>query len=283
MTKVVFGDFDVLYQDTGKRTLFILKERCDEVLLTKSTYPVVRSLIGGCAMLVHISHFERIGHFNPGLRYVQDYDMWFRMLHNRQSIYVNELMYTVRNHNLQGTQAQRESMKPEEIKLWEMYVEELSDDEMANIYGSKFLFLFEMWFRINAYQRPSKALCEKLRQEAEVGCVARALEKVFNLVCKGRNLPIAIFGAGVQGLRMYYLLRLTKFGVSYFIDNSLQKKGTEIINSIICKSANDIINEKESLLVIIAIDENADVIRQLDLAGFRYTVTHKQLEEGLKT
>ena len=50
-------------------------------------------------MLIHRSHFERVGMFNPALRYIQDYDLWFRMFRNQRSIYVNKFMYIMRNHS----------------------------------------------------------------------------------------------------------------------------------------------------------------------------------------
>jgi glycosyltransferase involved in cell wall biosynthesis len=282
MRKIVIGDFNRLYQDRGEIVPVILKAVDDERYFTNSVYPVVKGLVGGCALLIHRSHFERVGVFDPDLRCAQDYDLWFKIFHKQKSVYVNELMYTLRDHSAQDEKTKISLFRREEIALWKGYTNKLTDKEMSEIYGSKFLFLLEMWGRMRLYDCNDNELYEKLRQDKKLRRVTKKLKADFNMICAGKDLPISVFGAGYWGLRIYHLLRLCDFDVNCFIDNNPQKHNTEIIDGVLCKSFEEMLNTRNNFLVIIAIQQNAGVLAQLNDAGFPYVITKSQIEKMLR-
>jgi glycosyltransferase involved in cell wall biosynthesis len=281
MRKVVLGDYDSLNQNTGRKTPSILSKMDDERLFTDSVYPVIRGLIGGCALLIHRSHFERVGVFDTKMRYVQDYDLWFRILHKQKSLYVNELMYTVRSHDKQDGRTKALQFHKEEISLWKGYEGRLTDKEMSEIYGSKFFFLLEMWLRILLYGCDDDDLREKLCHDGELEHAAKKLKAALDSVSAGKDLSFSIFGAGPWGLSTYHLLRFFGLEVSFFIDNNPQKQNTEIIDGVLCRSFADTISSRDDVLVIVTVQALAEVLSQLGNAGFQHVITKQRLEKML--
>jgi hypothetical protein len=282
MRKIVLGDFDVLNQDTGERISVILNKIADEYQITNSVFPVVKCLIAGCALLIHRSHFERVGTFNEKMRYVQDYNLWFRMFRKQKSLYVNELMYSVREHGEQDTKTHIIPHRHEEVALWTGYADELSEREMSEIFGSKFLFLFEMWQRMCACGNTNTELYERMLRVKNEQSISPKLKGALTSFGGGKDLVISIFGAGDQGLRTFHLLRVCGAEVHCFIDNNPQKHHTEIIDGVLCQSVNSAHLMKCETLVIVTMDNNADVLAQLNNLGFPYYITKRQLEKHLE-
>ena len=71
--------------------------------LGHSLFPLLRGLINGCSLLIHKSHFERVGLFDEKLRTTGDYDLWFRMFHGAKLIYHDGILVKYRCHLEQDT------------------------------------------------------------------------------------------------------------------------------------------------------------------------------------
>jgi glycosyltransferase involved in cell wall biosynthesis len=279
MKKIVLGDYDILNQDTGKHSLIILKNVADENSITNSVFPVIQSLIAGCVLLIHRSHFERVGKFNPQMHYIQDYDLWFRILRGQKSLYINNSLMSVREHSKQDTKVKATLMHKEETMLWKGYVNTLSDDEMSEIYKSKFLFMFEMNERIQRHDVADKEVHTRLTEEKNLKQIEQKLKKELAEFCGDRTLEISIFGVGYQGLRIYRMLRFCGIDINCFIDNNPQKHNTTIIDGIICNSFDNMSASKHFTLVVVAILDNSIVLKQLINAEFQFIITLSQLEK----
>jgi teichuronic acid biosynthesis glycosyltransferase TuaG len=60
--------------------------------------------INGCTTIIKKNIFDKIGSFNPELRFTHDYDMWFRLLLNGWNIlYLEEALVKFRYHKNSGT------------------------------------------------------------------------------------------------------------------------------------------------------------------------------------
>ena len=151
--------------------------------------------------------------------------------------------------------------------MWKGYTEKLSEREMSEIYGSKFLFLFEMHQLIRLYYNEDNKIYEKLLLEMKLKSID---EKLRN------ELSIFIFGVGAWGLKIYNLLKIIGVKISYFIDNNPQKQGIEIIDGIFCKSVAECIASKDEILVIVAIADNFPVLTQLNNLGFQHVLAKQQ-------
>jgi glycosyltransferase involved in cell wall biosynthesis len=277
MKKIVLGDYDVLHADTGERTSIVLKEASDESLLENSAYPVVRGLIGGCALLIHRSHFGRVGSFDERLQCVQDYDLWFRMFRGQKHLYASGPTYTQRMHGGQDRIRKEETLHREEIGLWKGYVDKLTDGEMSEMYGSKFLFLFEMQQRIRRYDASDNELTAKLREESDARRIPEKMKRAIRVLCHGKDLSICVFGAGNLGLRTHRLLRFCGVSTYAFIDNDPRKHGSEIADGVPCKSFEDAQAAKDAVLVVVAVLADADALAQLRDADFPFVVRQKDL------
>jgi glycosyltransferase involved in cell wall biosynthesis len=277
LTKIVINDYDEYYQDTGVKRSFSLTDDAEESDICNSVFTVVKALIRG-APLIHNSHFERAGLFNPGLLYVQDYDMWFRLARGRRLVYVNKPLYIIRRHSAQATRTKRPQMQIEETRMWKGYTETLSDSEMREIYGGRFLFLFEMWYRMRLSGYEDDGLYGRLaRERADV--VQKLKRAGFSL---DADEEISIFGAGYRGLWTYRLLRLCGASAKRFWDNDPQKHNTAVVDGVLCEPARGLTGAGGRITVIVAIEDGDSVVKQLARAGVTRIVTYRQIEQILR-
>ena len=98
-------------------------------------FPVIKGLIHGCSLLIHRSHFERVGVFDESLRATQDYELWFKMFRNQRLIYIPEPLVMGRIHPTQ-TGFISDKTIPEGEALWTNMLKNLTDDEMRSLDGS---------------------------------------------------------------------------------------------------------------------------------------------------
>lgn len=82
----------------------------------------------GCALLIHRSHFERVGLFNPALRVTQDYDLWFRIGKQATVFGMSERLIQSREHGESGSV--RLDTRKEEYWLFRRAIDDLSDAEL---------------------------------------------------------------------------------------------------------------------------------------------------------
>lgn len=280
MTKPVFGDYELLYQTTGKRVPYILNELDDENRLTRPMYPVIKGRVNGCTVLIHRSHFERVGTFNRTLRCVQDYDLWFRLFGNKKSIYVNEPMCVNRQHDKQGT-VTIPTFNKEVIEMHKEYLRKLTDREVEEIYDSKFLFLFHIWTLIRLRDGDDSEIYEKLCEERDRYRIPDRLKDLLRDALGGRICPVCIFGSGQWGMILFWLLELCGLRVHCFIDNDVKKHDTEVTKGVPCRSLASLTNQKNELLIMVGIQMGKAVVDQLRGEGFPYVLTKRQIDAGL--
>lgn len=109
-------------------------------LLENSLFSVFRGGINGCSLLIHKSHFERVGLFRADLRTTQDYDMWFRMFRGQNLFYTNNSNVLSRVHQEQDSQRLSKSHLKECESLWINMMKCLTDEERIAIDGSVYNF-----------------------------------------------------------------------------------------------------------------------------------------------
>lgn len=108
--------------------------------LEKSVFSLMRGCINGCALLIHKSHFERVGMFNPALPTTQDYELFFRMFRGQTIKFHSGLYVRSRSHEKQGSKKHITPHIIECNQLWISMMEALSDDEKRELDGSTYLF-----------------------------------------------------------------------------------------------------------------------------------------------
>lgn len=101
---IVYANYDLI-NDKGEIYGFTeYEKRHNKRELELSVYPVILGYVNGCALLVHKSHFQRVGEFDESLRITQDNEMWFRIFRNSKIRFCSENVSSKRYHSEQDSQ-----------------------------------------------------------------------------------------------------------------------------------------------------------------------------------
>lgn len=116
-----------------------------EAQLKDPVFLLLHGGIHGCGLLIHKSHFQRVGLFDPSLPTTQDYDLWFRMFRGQKICYMEEVNVLSRSHDEQGSKKQLSAHLDECDKLWIGMMDALSKKEKEDMSGSEYEFYRELW------------------------------------------------------------------------------------------------------------------------------------------
>ncbi|MCL2424829.1 MAG: glycosyltransferase [Oscillospiraceae bacterium] len=117
--------------------------------LNTPLFALFQDAIHGCSLLIHKSHFDRVGIFDVAHKTTQDYDLFFRMMRN-QSFYFHEGLSVIsRSHDEQGSKKVIELHAKECDELWINIMSILSKEEMVQLSGSEVDFYR---FRIRRFE-----------------------------------------------------------------------------------------------------------------------------------
>lgn len=112
-------------------------------------FPVFRCCINGCGLMIHKSHFERIGTFDEKLLTTQDYDFWFRLLRGEQLHFIDDICFYSRSHKAQGSIQLFDRHIEECNALWIRLFNSLTSAEKCAIGGNEYNFLLQERIRFN--------------------------------------------------------------------------------------------------------------------------------------
>ena len=114
-------------------------------------FPVFHCAVNGCTLLIHRSHFKRVGMFDESLPTTQDYDLWFRMMRGQQVLYTNHFDVISREHSGQTSRRMKVEHETECTQLWLRLFGELTDTEMILMGGTKAHFYADMYDHFSKY------------------------------------------------------------------------------------------------------------------------------------
>lgn len=112
--------------------------------------------INGCTTLISKKIFEEVGLFNLEYRTIQDYDMWFRILRKYMPFYIDQVLFTSREHPDQWIHTIGIKDETDLLNVWKREIQYYSIRELywKSIYSritfyKKYLFLYVqmMWVR----------------------------------------------------------------------------------------------------------------------------------------
>ncbi|MCL1829650.1 MAG: glycosyltransferase [Oscillospiraceae bacterium] len=102
-TAVVFSGWAVA-DAKGRETHRVLpSEKYTAKQLSTPLFALMHGMINGCSLLIHKSHFDRVGVFDESLPTTQDYDLWFRIMKSAQIGCRPEALSMTRVHRGQGS------------------------------------------------------------------------------------------------------------------------------------------------------------------------------------
>lgn len=284
MTRVVISDYDVLEYATGACTPFHMHTLYPRKCIENSVFSILQGIVGGCSMLIHKSHFQRVGIFNENLRTTQDYDLWFRMFRRQKLLYVDQCIMTVRVHSRQGSKTIT-SHKKEQEALYRNFIEALAEEEIVEMYGEKSTFYSQLlcllWGgqMMKTYRYVNRLLLKEPIPE-DMSKKLSAFHDALFALSDGTAKKICIFGAGNWGLRLFHELQCRLVQVDFFCDNNPDKHGY-IVEGISCISVEKLMQYKDETLVIVSTVRPESILKQLQELEFPFIVTRQQLVQQL--
>lgn len=286
MTKIVWGCYDYI----DEKSVLVKHKRfndiTDELLATDSIYPVIRGYTSGCTLLIHKSHFERVGLFKQELRHIQDYDMWYRMFYGQRSTFVRPPLYMLRHHGEQDSKKKADAARIEVSNFYFNLIHSAICDEAGRVFGSPYAFYHYMYATMlcSYYMEVAKAALEPLRGESasryRFQC-REAINSLFNKTTRGITRRLCIFCAGVYGLRTYGALHAIDVIVDIFADNDVSKQEKTVVDDVDCISFDALAEIKNDTLVIVANKQSDTVVKQLKSAGFPFVIEKQDVDKVL--
>jgi len=145
-TEIVFAGFDVIDGERRQLNRVLPLERYGRDKLETPLFALMHGMINGCSLLIHKSHFERVGKFREDLPTTQDFDLWFRMMRHVPCRVCENALHMTRVHDLQGSRIYREEHREESDALWINMMQSLTDEEKIQIGGSVKRFYGDIHF-----------------------------------------------------------------------------------------------------------------------------------------
>lgn len=127
-------------------------------------FPVFHCAVNGCTLLIHKSHFQRVGLFDPSCITTQDYDMWFRMMRGLSIVYSRGIHMYSRVHKNQDSVTLGDKHNDECNAMWIRLMDKLTDQEKAQTAGSPREFYEEVFRFFQARTSYKKAVMHAYNQ-----------------------------------------------------------------------------------------------------------------------
>lgn len=146
-TQVICCGYDVV--DANRNFLYTINPVSEygSEKLKIPLFPVFRCCINGCGLLIHKSHFERVGVFDEHLPTTQDYDLWFRILRGKQMFFLEGSYFYSRSHDEQDSRRLYKTHIDECNALWIRLFNSLSLEEMCTMEQTPYQFFCAEFLR----------------------------------------------------------------------------------------------------------------------------------------
>lgn len=166
-TTIIFSGYESIDGITGKSLGVIeVSQAYTARQLSQPLFCLFRGLVHGCTLLIHRSHFERVGHFDPSLPTTQDYDLWFRIFRDQHIRFLPGVYVRSRVHPGQGSRIG--DHLAESDRLWSKYMDWVTDEERVAMSGSVQRFYSDLYVFLCDVSPYIGAECHALRRLAEL-------------------------------------------------------------------------------------------------------------------
>lgn len=163
---IVHCNYDILFEESKTMCAHNFLQLYTYEELTNSNFAAVFLGIHGCSILVHKSHFERVGLYDPSLKATQDSVWLFHAMRGQKSIFLKEQLFVARIHKAQGNQQMKEH-QPDFNQMMIDFCNWLSDTEKAGMCGSVSNFNYRLYSLLLKNVPKADSCLDFLREELE--------------------------------------------------------------------------------------------------------------------
>lgn len=223
------------------------------------------------SLLFHRKHFERVGLFDETLLTAQDNDFIFRLLRRQRTVFVEEVISSVRLHSESGTSQFHDKVDRENLKLYFNIAQELTLQEIRELVPDERIFYHKIIGKIKSMGGVKEQMeLEKflqnqnlkydIKKNTSINDTSTNYNKrnenhknynqIMNQIQSLKENKLVLFGAGQYGIRVKYELNIRGIFPICFVDNSIEKAEI-IIDGIPCHSF-EYLTEHTEVYVIIA-------------------------------
>ncbi len=276
------GNFDFLYMEDNKTIHVDWLQQYTVEQLENSNFTPVFLCIHGSTILLHKSHFERVGMYDVSLKATQDSEFLFRVMRGERSTFVKEPLIIGRIHKEQGQQTMA-CHKPEYNEMFVNFCEQLTDEEKISMCGSIANFYYRLYLLLRQ-SKPADEILIYLKEKLQASPKSNAKNNnliLQDLFCNrfGRLMKnIYLFGAGYFGKMLLEDLRLRGIEPAGFIDNDSKKWNTKI-EGVNCYGLKDL--DLSESLVVVSIQNGKEVVHQLKQAGVKNIMEYQEINKRL--
>ncbi len=279
---IVFGNFEFWDMNKDEKYLFQIEKLCDETKITKGIYPILFGLIHFCTVLVSRKRIEEVGLCNEKLKTTQDIEWIFRLLRQKESIFLKRPLTIVRLHSMQGKHWIKE-YDIEQGKTHIGFLKAITEEEIEELFGDR----FTMYQQMATFYKSDHNIMAFEYVKDNFNCIPkpkgiqkqiRMLKDKFLELGEGNIDKICIFCAGYYGKNLLYEFRKRGLTVDFFSDNKESIWGTKI-EGIVCIPPVQI--DKEHTLIIVALQNTEELLEKLKNSGYKYVISYKKIKKEL--
>lgn len=228
--------------------------------------PVLFGLINGCTMLIHKSHFDRVGLFDERLMTAQDYDMWFRIFRNQEVIYIEKPLIMYRFHEQQGSNTISEfSQNCQDIQL--KMIQQVTEGEIENIFGGYYKFYFDM-LRMAELNQWIQIMQQMLEAFSKIPEPVHKVPTIHELV---------LYCAGKNGRHLKEELYFRGVDIEQFSDGNPALWNMEIDGIQVIPLS----TVKKDTCIIVTKDNPDEVVSMICEQGYRNIQTYGEISQRL--
>lgn len=291
---VIYANYDLI-NDKGKVYGFTeYEKRHSKRKLELSVYPVILGYVNGCALLVHKSHFERVGEFDETLRITQDNEMWFRIFRNSKIRFCSTIVSSKRYHPEQDSQTK--NIYPEhDLFLYES-LKKLTLLECIRFGGSMQMFFENFMQRVPEDKYPkAHKFCEEmivlsqeedwydsLDKEQLIEIIRESAVQLHMVKDDYKRLKYAYIYKAMKQIDRFYLFGAGDYGQEFcekmsskidilgFIDNDTTKQGKNLCNKMVYGLTDIEKNIDNSMGIIITVSPSLQLLIEEQLIKTPY-------------
>ena len=219
-TIVIYSGWAIIDDKSKEFHRVIPTDRYAEEQLRRPLFPLLHGMISGCCLLIHKSHFERVGMFNEKLPLTQDFDLWFRMMRSKMTLCFPEVLTMTRVHEQQGSKKHNQNFSEEGDNLWLYIMKSLSKKEVSDIEDSEYLFFKNIYlhlFLYTSYEKSQnyakKKLYSSFKKESREWSFVKRLNERISLVGLGQKAILKEFLSSLWRDGVINTVKRTKYAL----------------------------------------------------------------------